>query len=152
ASRAAMEFDRPTDSGKNTDGYSTVLRSGTHGSVTRLSVEGVTSLLHRSTGLQFRVRGDLHEQHAVAVLGRDAGAIEAARQFQRPLEPAVGDLQPVVLASLVSGAVAAYAPHRELAPPEADLDILGPHAGQVELDQVTLPRLVDVRGGAPRSL
>ena len=89
------------------------------------------------------------EEHAVAVVGLDRRGAGVARQLHRPLEPAIGDLHPVVTAALLNAPVVAHALDAKHASVQRDSHFGRPHPGQVGFDEPAVAELVDIEGRLP---
>src|SRR5262249_61916569 len=97
ASTAATELGRPTDSGRNNWGNSTVFLIGRTGNVCTATTSAIVITLHVNA----------HQEHAVMVLRADLRGVETDRQRDPALEAAVGDFHLVATAAGFDGPVPA---------------------------------------------
>src|SRR5262245_37058702 len=126
---AATEAGRPTESGRNSEGNSTVLRIGSTGSVFS-TTEGFSF-----SGFTLVLRPDADPQHPLLIFGGDVRGFEVARQFDAALEGTVDDFQTIVGAALLFGTVAALAAYGQAVAARHQLKVVGPHARQLKLDE-----------------
>src|SRR5215212_6412390 len=93
----------------------------------------------------------VQDQQAVAVVAQERSSLDGAGEAERLLEAAVGDFELVVDDAFAEEGVAAAPPYDERPAPDLNLDIVGAHARQVDLDDPAVRGPVNVRVGPPRA-
>src|SRR5262245_48649568 len=97
------------------------------------------------------LRDELHQQHAVAVIGDDPQMFDVSRQFDRTLKFAVRDFHRVSAAGGpgFDAPVAAPTAHRQMPPRERQLLVAASYAGEVEFHEPAGARPVNIDRGRP---